>query len=119
MFVGVLFLKLNRYKMKKITILLPTHYNDGNIVEEYKIENALNRIADIAGGFTLDGIAIGCWQNPATCDIKRETMQKVWVVGTHMTEQLHKLCQYFAVYFNQKRIYFEVGDVDVQFITRE
>jgi hypothetical protein len=108
--------------MKKVTILLPTHYNDGSIVEEYKLENALNRIADIAGGYTLDGIVIDCWQNPETCSprvAKRETMQKVWVVGTHMTEQLHKLCQYFAVYFNQKCIYFEVGDVDVQFITRE
>jgi hypothetical protein len=109
--------------MKKVTILLPTHYNDGSVVEEYKLENALNRIADIAGGYTLDGIITGCWRNPATGDIKRETMQKVWVVVDNAMvapiPAFRQLARSFAVYFNQECIYFEVQDTDVSFISRE
>jgi hypothetical protein len=107
--------------MKKVTILLPTHYNDGSLVEEYKLENALNRIADIAGGYTLDGLVTGCWRDPETGNIKRETMQKVWVVTKKTGDQilLSNLAKKFAAYFDQQCIYFEVQDTDVQFISRE
>jgi hypothetical protein len=107
---------------KKVTILLPTHYNDGSVVEEYKLENALNRIADIGGGYTLDGVVCGAWRNPETGDIKKETMQKVWVVvNDAMVAPIfafRRLAGEFATYFNQECIYFEVEDVDVQFISR-
>jgi len=103
--------------MKKVTILLPTHYNDGSVVEEYKLENALNRIAAIAGGYTLDGIVCGAWRNPADGVIKKETMQKVWVVCEPdcQVSEFCDLADDFVSYFNQQCIYLEILDTTVIF----
>ena len=103
--------------MRKFTIILPTHYNDGLIVETYKTENALQSIMDISGGYSMQ-IIEGCYRM-ADGTAKREESRMIWsVAGYTLQHKLENLCKQFAKLFNQECIYFSVEDINVQFIGR-
>lgn len=102
--------------MYKVTILLPTHYNDGKIVEDWKTENSLNDIARISGGYTLEDNIIGCF-TMSDGTSKREVNRKIWVVCDKLqVSKLRILAIHFADDFRQESIFFQVELVNVEFI---
>lgn len=102
--------------MKKVTILIPTHYNDGRLIEEYKIENAFSAIASCVGGYTIDGTVEGCYRFEDGTP-KREVSWKLWTVcGETEAIELRKAVHGMVALFQQECMYFEVQDTQVEFV---
>lgn len=102
--------------MKKCVLLIPTRYNDGRKVEDYKLENALNEIANLTGGYTIDGEVIGAYKmNSGT--IQREVSRKLWIVcENEIIDKLKTLVLSLKKQFQQECMYFSVTDETVMFL---
>jgi hypothetical protein len=102
--------------MFKCTFLLPGCDNDGSEFRLEKLEDALKEVSTIAGGFTAYPICGGGWGFGD--DTKIEPMMPVVVVVENKATvaRLRELVSYLCFDFHQDCIYFEVQEVDVEFV---
>jgi len=102
--------------MLKVTILLPTTYNDGLPVWESRIRCILNSLRELTGGYTIDGSVKGTYKmddGPFATD----DSIKVWVVvDCALFQRLREWAESVCVLLNQESLYFEYHETKVEFI---
>ncbi len=102
--------------MIKITILIPTTYNDKTPVAFRKIAKYIYDIEKLAGGCTVDGKVYGFFEtgDETTQD---DDLIKVWVVGGYeLLDPVRAIAREIAIDLDQESVYLEWHEVNVEFI---
>lgn len=102
--------------MQKVTMLLPIAYNDGNPIPEVDTQRILKQIADIAGGYTIDGIVKGSYRMDNGVVVTEELQKIFVVVGEDKVCFLRDVAEYACGIFKQESIYFERQHTAVDFV---
>ncbi len=102
--------------MIKITILIPTAYNDKTPVEVGKIAQYLADTIKLAGGCTVDGRVNGSFlMDNGT--LQQDNLYKIWVVCEHtLLQPIRAITRRIASDLQQESMYLEWHDVNVEFI---
>ncbi len=102
--------------MIKITILIPTAYNDKTPVSLDKIAEYVDNIGKLAGGCTIDGKVHGYWE--ADDEIYQDDdLVKVWIVCEHtLLIPMRSIAKMIAADLEQESVYLEWHDVNVEFV---
>lgn len=102
--------------MLKVTVLIPVNFNNGMPIPQYVVDTALSTLTYIAGGLTDEGLVLGryvmddgtlatdrCHKVFVVIDADKLTVLRTWAAN------LCRACQ-------QESIYFEVQEVQVEFV---
>lgn len=102
--------------MIKVTILIPTTFNNGKPAPSVVLDAFRNNLLEICGGFTYDGIATGSCENDSG-GIHIDQCHKLWVVcESTLLPQLRCLARQIARDLNQETVYLEWAETNVEFI---
>ncbi len=102
--------------MLKVTVLLPTCYNDCHPIPLEDIQTQLRKLRPISGGFTREG---GC-EGEYVMDngyLAIDQTLKIWVVvDSSKLNELREWAADCARVFEQESIYFEHKETCVDFV---
>ena len=102
--------------MLKVTILLPLADNYGMLFEETRFNGILDRLLEIAGGFTSDGQTTGGYTMD-NFQVARDTCDRFFVmVERDKLDLLRDLASYAARELSQESIYLEYHETNVEFV---
>ena len=102
--------------MLKITVLLPTKYNDGTEVNQDVHDVCLNSLAAICGGYTHDGRVYGKYRMDSG-EMVSDICNRVWVVvDSSKLSLLREWAESACRAFCQESLYFEYQQTNVEFI---
>jgi hypothetical protein len=101
----------------KVTIVLPTCYNDGKAVPLRDSAIAENAIIDIAGGFTAIRNVIGAYRmaNGELC-VEINDQYTIICDNAAKVEALRDVALQACKDFRQECVYFETSECNVEFI---
>ena len=103
--------------MLKVTVLIPTRYNNGVSIQLPIIDKALDNLTALCGGYTNERFVVGTYVMDSG-EIAQDTCIKVWVV-IETTAKLNELREWAAnlcCACQQESIYFEHHETCVEFI---
>ena len=97
----------------KFTTLIPTHYNDGNVVPEQQLQGYIDALAVQFGGCSDEGITKGQWIDPDDAMLYRDECKRVSVVcDNSMLDEARDAVIQIGKELGQRAMYFEVRDYD-------
>ncbi len=104
--------------MIKITILIPTAYNDKTPVAFSKLAKYTYDIEKLVSGCTIDGKVYG-FSETDDGTAQNDDFIKVWVVGScnELLSPMRAIACWIATDLNRESVYLEWHDVNVEFIT--
>jgi hypothetical protein len=103
-------------KRKKCLILLPTKFNDGQEVPASVFNGVLRCIEETLDCYSVGGLCDGVYKMDDGSKV-RDRPVMVWaVVEPEKVEELRQLAARIAVMLKQESIYFEVTEVDFDFV---
>lgn len=101
--------------MIKVTVLLPTYYNNGMLISSMTIDELLDKMDDITGGHTRQGYCDGAYRMHDGRNYDRNIV--VWVVcNSDKLSALREWAFLAAQRLQQESIYFEYQQTNVEFI---
>jgi hypothetical protein len=102
--------------MHKVTILFPTKYNDGKSIPLDTIDVCLQQILAVEGGYTSHRVH-GAY-TMANGSVAYDELLSIiaFVPFTSQVDTLRNQARVFAKLLRQECIYFEVSEVEVQFV---
>ena len=102
--------------MLKITVLIPTKYNDGSPIGPGVLKLLLSGLREITGGYTLDCIVEGRY----TMDdgsIATDYSQKLWVVvDSDKLPAIREWAERVCICLKQESLYLEYQQTNVDFV---
>ena len=106
-------------KRKKCLILLPTNFNDGEEVPPSVFNSVLRLIEETLDCYSIGGLCHGVYKMDDGSKAHDRSVMVWAVVEAHKVEGLRQLAARIAVILKQESIYFEVTDVDFDFVRPE
>jgi len=102
--------------VERVKIILPFYYNDGSLVEQYKIEATLEELGNLFGGYTSDPIKVsGFWIDEEDNYYHDESMRVR--IDTPYLKENQKFFRFYKeilmIRFRQKNIWMTVHEIKV------
>ena len=103
--------------MIKLTVLIPTTYNNGDEVQKETFQRLENQLLEIAGGYTIEGIVEGGWVDKDGT-IYKDKSRKYTVVTSEL-DKIKEVIVKTGKELKQKTMYLEVFKTEVNFLEIE
>lgn len=103
-------------KKKKCLLLLPTSYNDGTEVPFAEVSRAFMEIDRSFDGYSVGGFVDGKYKMADGTKAKDKSVVAWVIVNESQVEEVRTKAARIAAILKQEALYFEVTDVDQDFV---
>jgi hypothetical protein len=104
--------------MMLIITLIPTNYNDGQRIPIQVFRRFEDKLIEIAGAFSIDGITAGGWMDNNELYRDRSRKYMIAVANNKKLKEIRQAVIEIGRELGQKAMYFEIKrDAEIEIIT--
>ncbi|MCG8514587.1 MAG: hypothetical protein MI740_10625 [Halanaerobiales bacterium] len=105
--------------MIKLTVLIPTTYNNGDEVQKETFQRLENQLLEIAGGYTIEGVVEGGWVDKDGTIYKDKSKKYSIITDEAKLSKIKETITKIGKELKQKSVYLEVFKTEVNFLEIE